>query len=127
MRKNDLIKLLSEIKGNPEVVLWNGFVEDWMPLGQLLESNLVKIDKNYFLETRRLEECIEFGNWDHQLSEQSIKDCEKSYNKYHNWEHNQFVTEEDIKQKRYRSKRVVYIEPKKRGIKTFDRLGDIEY
>ena len=30
MRKNDLIKLLNNIEGNPDVVLWNGMVEDYM-------------------------------------------------------------------------------------------------
>ena len=29
MRKNELIKLLQEIPGNPNVVIWNGFVEDY--------------------------------------------------------------------------------------------------
>lgn len=29
MRKNDLIKKLQEIEGNPEIVLYNSFVDDW--------------------------------------------------------------------------------------------------
>ena len=49
MRKNDLIKMLKEIKGNPEVVLWNGMVGDWMPVGKLSESYLTKITKHYWV------------------------------------------------------------------------------
>jgi hypothetical protein len=47
MRKNDLIKLLQEIDGNPEVSLWNGFVGDWMPISKEIEViELVKNEKN---------------------------------------------------------------------------------
>ncbi len=28
MRKNDLIALLENIKGNPEIVMWNGYVDE---------------------------------------------------------------------------------------------------
>ena len=28
MKKNDLIKPLQTIEGNPDIVLWNGFVQD---------------------------------------------------------------------------------------------------
>ncbi|AXC39087.1 UNVERIFIED_ORG: hypothetical protein [Escherichia phage CMSTMSU] len=28
--KNDLIKMLQEIDGNPEIVIWNGYVDDYM-------------------------------------------------------------------------------------------------
>jgi hypothetical protein len=29
MKKDKLIQMLSEIKGNPEIYLWNDFAEDW--------------------------------------------------------------------------------------------------
>lgn len=127
MRKNDLIKLLQDIKGNPEVLLWNGMVSDWMHIDKPVEGDLVKIDKKYFLESCRLELCQKLKNLNYQLSPEEIKDFEKSYRDYHNWEANEFVTEEDVKRKRYRQKRVLYLQTKKRGMNTFDRLGNIEY
>lgn len=42
MRKNDLIAKLQNIKGNPEVVLWNGFVGDYQHLAEPTEGDLVK-------------------------------------------------------------------------------------
>ncbi|UNY40408.1 hypothetical protein KLEP7_gp71 [Pseudaeromonas phage vB_PpeM_ KLEP7] len=42
MRKNQLIKLLQEIKGNPEVMVWNGLVDDYMPLGSVDTNILYK-------------------------------------------------------------------------------------
>ena len=42
MRKNQLIELLQEIKGNPEVMVWNGLVDDYMPLGSVDTNTLYK-------------------------------------------------------------------------------------
>ena len=43
MRKNDLIKMLQGIKGNPEVMLYNPLVQDWMHFSkQYLDTHLVK-------------------------------------------------------------------------------------
>jgi len=36
MRKNDLIKLPNQIEGNPEVVLWNGYVGDYTNIKGLI-------------------------------------------------------------------------------------------
>lgn len=119
--------MLQGVKGNPEVLLWNGVVGDYMHIDKPVEGDLVKIDKDYFLETCRLAECRELGDWNHQLSPEEIKDCEKSYKDCHGWEDNQFVTEEDIKERHYRKKRVLYLQPKLRGVTTHDRLGSISY
>ena len=42
MRKNQLIELLQEIKGNPEVMVWNGLVDDYMSLGSVDTNTLYK-------------------------------------------------------------------------------------
>ena len=42
MRKNQLIELLQEIKGNPEVMVWNGLVDDYMPIGSVDTNTLYK-------------------------------------------------------------------------------------
>lgn len=42
MRKNQLIELLQNIKGNPEVMVWNGLVDDYMPLGEVGSDELYK-------------------------------------------------------------------------------------
>ena len=49
MRKNDLIKILQDIKGNPEVMLWNGLVQDCTHISnKVIPFDLVKMNKNYF-------------------------------------------------------------------------------
>ena len=41
MKKNDLIELLNGIKGNPDIVLWNGMVGDYMHIKGLEEGDLL--------------------------------------------------------------------------------------
>lgn len=38
MRKNDLIKMLESIKGNPEIMLWSSLVEDVVPISSKIEE-----------------------------------------------------------------------------------------
>lgn len=126
MKKNDLIKMLQEIEGNPEVVLWNGMVGDWMPVGKLSESYLTKITKQYWLQTVCNEEKIKKKDWDYEIPQAELSLLEKQYRKFQ-WESSEFVTSEDIASNRYKMKTVIYIDAKTRGVKTFDRLGGIEY
>jgi len=126
MKKNDLIKKLQQIEGNPEIVLWNGMVGDWMPIGNLSEAYLTKITKQYWLQSVNNERAINSKNWDYKIPEEDIPALEKQYRKFQ-WESNGFVSLNDIEKKRYKKKKVVYIDAKVRGITTFDRLGGIEY
>ena len=126
MRKNDLIKLLQNIKGNPEVLLWNGMVGDYMHIDKPVKGDLVKMEKKYYLESLINEKRINRRDWSYNPSDSDIKKWETAYCDKQ-WEYNEFVTQEDIKEKRYKSKRVLYLQAKKRGVSTFDRLGSIEY
>ena len=127
MRKNDLIKQLQAIKGNPEVALWNGHVGDYMHINNLVPSDLVKITKEYWIESVRLEKCLDRKEWEYQLPEQEVKELERRHKTEIQWEMNEYVDEEDIAKNRYTKKSVVFIQPKKRGVSTFDRIGGIEY
>jgi len=127
MRKNDLIKQLQAIKGNPEVVLWNGYVGDYMHIDKPVQSELVKMHKDYWIESVRLEDCRDRKDWSYQLPEAKIKELEHRHKTEIQWEINEYVNEEDIAKKRYTKKSVVFLQAKKRGISTFDRVGGIEY
>lgn len=125
MRKNDLIAYLQSIKGNPEVLLWNGFVSDWHSIEPCI-TKLTKMDKNYFLEFRRMERCIDTKNWEYQFTAEELQQAEKSYSN-HKYGYDEFVDQEDLKEKRYKQKQVIMLQGKPRGVKTWDRLGGIEY
>jgi hypothetical protein len=124
MRKNDLIKKLQAIEGNPEVVLWNGYVGDWMPLGEPDYLDLVKITKEFWfrsVENERIRDGIS-----HEFSEKEKLQLSRQWSKFQ-WEMNPHVTQEDVKNNWYKKKTVVVLDAKPKGVKTFDRLGGLEY
>lgn len=126
MRKNDLIKLLQNIDGNPEVMLWNGYVSDFMKVGGVSESDLVKMTFEHYAEMCRLEDCRDRQDWNYQHTPEDIADLRQHYKK-HDWEVNPYVYKEDIATKRYKKKRIVYIDAKLRGKSMHDRLGSVSY
>lgn len=127
MKKNDLIKLLSELKGNPEVVLWNGFVGDYMNIKGLEEGHLTKQSQKSYIEACEFEVKRDRKDFDYKFSLEDVEQAKRDYRKYIGWEYNEYVCEENVKNGNCVSKRVVYIEAKPRGINTFDRAGGISY
>jgi hypothetical protein len=126
MRKLKLIELLNNLKGNPEIVLWNGAVGDWMDLSpKLIEGELVKLTFAYFCRAVEGEE----KQIDHkfQLTPEVTKEWAASYRKHYTWEVNSCVTSDDITKGIYKAKRVIFINAKSRGVTTWDRLGSISY
>lgn len=56
MRKNQLIEILKSIKGNPEIMLWNGLVEDIQPIEkEILECKLYKLSFEGYKERVNLQ------------------------------------------------------------------------
>lgn len=127
MRKEQLIQLLQDLPGNPEVVLWNGYVGDFMNISGVVESDLVKINKRHFLEMCRLEKCRDHKDWNEQLTTAETEHSLECYKRNYEWEVNEFITADDIKEKRYNRKRVVYINAATRGKTMHDRLGPVSY
>ena len=41
MRKSKLIELLQAMPGDPEVLIWNGLVEDWMKVAGVSQERLI--------------------------------------------------------------------------------------
>lgn len=128
MKKSKLIELLNTIDGDPEVVLWNGFVSDYQHISpELIEEYLTKptfetYQLGWLNEKRR-----DANSWDVELNEDELKECRLRYNRSLNWEYNEFITTEDIKTKTYKKKRIVFLQPKLRGETYWDRLGDMSY
>jgi hypothetical protein len=127
MRKEKLIKMLQEIPGNPDILLWNGLVGDWMDIEEVTKCQVVKMTKDYWLELIRMEECVELKDWSHQLPEDDKATLSRRYNKLHDWEFNAYVTDEDIKEKRYSAKTIYCLDAKTRGKTDWGRGGNCDY
>lgn len=126
MKKSKLIALLNSIEGDPDMVLWNGIVGDWMNVGSIVKGELVKQTLEHYLEMCRLQDCQERKDWDYQMPAEEIDRLKKFYKTF-DYETNPYVSEEDIKLKRYKKKTIYFIDAKKRGLTDFGRGGDVSY
>lgn len=121
MRKNELIQALQEIEGNPEVVLWNGFVEDYMQLNTPTKGTLYKMKKDVYEKFLVLERSIKGRDAGITLEDK------KRYSEmpYEYFEYNPEF--ESSKKKMYKKKNIIWITTKTRGKKLWDRNGGYEY
>jgi hypothetical protein len=128
MKKSKLIAMLNALPGDPDIKLWNGMVGDWMEIDPtLVAQELVKQTLEHWLEMCRLQDCRDRNDWDYQMPAEEVARLTKSYSKLHKWEMNPYITLEDVKAKRYSTKKVLIMQSKRKGVKTFDRFGDISY
>jgi hypothetical protein len=128
MRKNDLIKMLQNLKGNPEIVLWNSIVGDYMPLENKLTDGFVfKMRQDAALRYYEYERRSDLKDFTYSLTTEEKQDMIKAYKENYKWEHSDFITNKDIKDKIYQSKKVIYLSPKPSGKTHWDRMGTIEY
>lgn len=118
MRKNDLIKRLNDIPGNPEIVLWNGYVQDYQAVDKTIdEIELVKHSKE-FIET-----CLR-----HEGLEPSRAVVEAISNAQEWTFPNEFTNEAERKRWYGKNrKKVLILSGKPRGLKWFDRTGGVSY
>ena len=128
VKKTKLIEMLNSIKGNPEIKLWNGLVQDWTDIDtKLVEMTLVRMTESYWLESVRIEHCIGSKDWSYQLPEEEVIELKKQYKTVCKWENNPYVTKEDIDTKRYSTRIVQIMQSKFKGEQMFDRNGTISY
>lgn len=125
MRKNKLIELLQSIKGNPEIVIWDGRIGDYININELVETDLVKRTLDYYIENNLNQERIERNDYSIQYTDDEISELKKMYKKLIEWEVNLYVFQRDIDEKRYLKKRVLCVLPKKRNEWSFDRIGTV--
>lgn len=55
MKKNDLIKMLQNIEGNPDIIFYNGFVDDWQHIDEPEEVELCRYSLEQQLKYINLE------------------------------------------------------------------------
>lgn len=128
MKKSKLIAMLNALPGDPEIKLWNGFAQDWVDIDtKLVSIDLVRMNLAYWLESCRLQDCLDRMDWDYQMPAEEVAQLTKNYAKVCKWEDNQYVTQEDIDAKRYAVKTVQLMQAKVKGENAWSRMGDMEY
>jgi len=128
MRKNDLIKILQETKGNPEVLFWNGEVGDWMNIS-VSEDELSKQTLEAYLLLCLHQRKQQENNPKFEFSPEETEQMKKLYKTVSEWDAYEFVNRDDkfFGEKLRDWKKVLLIQVKSRGKTTWDRLGTIQY
>jgi hypothetical protein len=120
VRKNELIKKLQKLKGNPEVMIWNGIVEDFVSIGEVGVHSLFKPTRNDWINCVRYEETL----YNKRFTDERV--LTTAYNKIP-YEPNEYVTDEDIKQGYYKKKNIGYINVKKANKTSTSRICNVYY
>ena len=130
MKKNQLIEQLQKIKGNPEIKMWNGYVDDWMNI-QLCEQEFVKESEDFIRWS--IEMAWKERNQKWEIPEEAqiqIEEVIKERLKDRQWElPNQYLQTKEDEERWYakNKKKFVLINGKTRGKSTEDRLGKVSY
>lgn len=124
-----MIEMLSKIDGDPDIVLWNGFVGDVVDINpELTGVELVKMSKAEHTKLLRYEMCRNHNDMDYVPDAGDLKVIKESYQKhYSRYELNEFVTPALIDSGAYVKKTNLCMQAKKMNKSTFDRLGTMEY
>ena len=123
MKKNDLIQLLQNIEGNPEVLIWNGFTSDWMHI-----SKKVKPSKLYKRDHKILAESLKESPKYRHLTEEQCSSLAKHIADKDGYDDINKIPLPDNEIKRdFKSKKVVILQAKPRGKTLSDRNGKLIY
>lgn len=137
MRKNDLIKMLESIKGNPEIMLWSSLVGDVVPISSKMEEvDLYKDSLEYKQRVYENEYILSLKNGEltdlpdttefHEKLKSLRQEAEAAYKK-EKYEYRPYMNEKLIKSGTIKKKKVVVMQPRIVGKSSWDRFGEIKY
>lgn len=112
MRKNQLIEILKNIKGNPEIMVWNGIVEDVQPIAkEVVQCKLYKLSFEGYKERVNLQRVYR-----ENLPELLDDELKALYKKHKIGQYEAFnYYPPDENDKAYNKKTVFVLEPKVTG------------
>jgi hypothetical protein len=131
MRVKQLIEYLLTVKGNPEIHLWNGLVEDVVPLDPkgLFTDKLYKASLEHITTGLKMDLMYNTKTFNITPDQQVKIDIKAiAILKDSKFETpNQFVAEEEYPRWYGRSKNILVLQPVIAGKQSYDRLGTISY
>lgn len=118
MKKNKLIELLQNIKGNPDIVIWNGLAEDYHHINRIKSVYLYKQSKEKKLKDIDNER---FRNGFEPITVDQVQG-EDDYEFP-----NPYFDDQDISHYYNKKKKVWIIEPKIRNKTSTGRVSSFKY
>ena len=116
MKVKDLKAKLDDLSVSKDIHVWNGFVQDYQLIGEIKTAVLYRQSAQWHSKMYK-----------HEVPDATEEEIARAYKKNIRWEFNEFVTQAELDKGWYERKELYLIEPKERGIATFDRMGGIEY
>jgi hypothetical protein len=127
MKKLKLIELLSKIEGNPDILLWNGYVGDYQDIDKsIVDQPLVRMKFDSYVRVVQYEKQRDQNDLSYVIPDSEIPELKKSYAKHVGWEINHF-TSQDMLDTTHKSKTVFLMQPKSRGKRDWHRSETLEY
>lgn len=119
MKKSKLLALLNSIDGDPDILLWNGFVDDWQDIDTApVFDTLSKPTFNHIKRMVEIERALKFNDHTYKLSDDDIAELKSKYASTCKWEINDYANN-----KQYKHKKVVFFNAKSRNTSILDRLN----
>src|SRR5574343_510091 len=125
MKKNELIKYLNEIDGNPEIIFYNGFVDDWQHIDAPYKTLLVKDVFND--EYRKLINHDRLKNNRECITDDEFNIVLKNINNSQQWQFPNGYSYTDFSFKTLKEKSVIVLEAKPINKTKSDRFGNMSY
>lgn len=131
MTKNELIDILNDMEGNPEIKLWNGLVGDYADVDEeVFCDEFVKESESHIRNSIRNELMVENQNFD--LTDEEDAYIERAVQhrlEVDEWDvPNHFVMEERFEEWYGKDRKaIVVLQPKLMGKTYSDRLGQVSY
>lgn len=124
MKKSKLLALLNSIDGDPDILLWNGFVNDWQDIDTTpVFDTLSKPTFNHIKRMVEIERALERNDHTYKLPDDDIAALKSKYPVQCNWEINDYVSDAQVKDKHYKRKTVVFLNAKSRNTSILDRVN----
>lgn len=130
MKKDKLIELLQTIEGNPDIYIWNGYVEDYMDISKDFDEIQTGVESLSFITHNLKSEVVEFLKRD--LTPEEDKNIEIKANELKKSRKREivshFLEEDQFKVWYGNSVKTAYLlSPKLRGLSSYGRDGNLKY
>ena len=124
MKKSKLLALLNGIDGDPDILLWNGFVNDWQDIDtKPVFDTLSKPTFNHIKRMVEIERALKLNVHTYKLTEDDIAELKSKYASTCKWDINDYSNSNQ-----YKRKKVVFLNAKLRNTTIIDRVnGSIGY
>lgn len=123
MKKRDLLKILENIADDQEILIYNGYVQDYNDIECAVPVTLYK----HTIE--EIERGLVYDHWrdtgEQNPSRDAMRKIKKTAKKLH--KESEFEYFDFIPQYKKETKSSVFLQMKERDIKTFDRCGTLCY